>query len=129
MNKYVKRLTDEWLRHGKIIIAVDFDDTISPWKFHGEVDCEMVMKVLREASIVGSYIVVFTACRQDKHAGILEYCVNHNIRIDSINKSPIDLPYGNDNKIYANIFIDDRAGLDQALEILQQSINIIKQKI
>jgi len=35
--KHVERLALEWARHGKIIIAVDFDDTISPWKFRDTV--------------------------------------------------------------------------------------------
>ena len=31
---YLERLEEEWKMHGKIIVAVDYDDTISPWKMH-----------------------------------------------------------------------------------------------
>jgi hypothetical protein len=44
------------------------------------------------------------------------------LEIDGINKTPIDLPYGNDKKIYANVFIDDRAGLNEALNILEMAM-------
>lgn len=32
MKKYIERLTKEWIEHGKIIISVDYDDTISPYR-------------------------------------------------------------------------------------------------
>ena len=33
--------------------------------------------------------------------------------VDTINQNPLSLPYdSNDNKIYANIFLDDKAGLE-----------------
>ena len=44
------------------------------------------------------------------------------IEIDTINENPIDLPYGHNGKIYANIFLDDRAGLFQGMEILEQAM-------
>ncbi len=29
--KYTERLYREWIEHGKIVIAVDYDSTIFPW--------------------------------------------------------------------------------------------------
>lgn len=126
-NKYAKRLIDEWRQHGKIIIAVDFDDTISPWKLeHDVTDCKNVIDTLKVAKEVGAYITVFTACKEDRYPEIEGYCEAVGLNIDSINQNPIELPYGNHAKIYANIFIDDRAGLEEALKILSFAMYTIR---
>jgi hypothetical protein len=118
---YLERLVSEWKQHGKIIIAVDFDDTISPWKMEAVSDFENVIFVLKEAHYTGAYIVIFTACNADRFDDIRAYCKEKHLPVDAINQNPIDLPYGNHKKIYANIFIDDRAGLNESLEILQMA--------
>ena len=115
---YLERLEEEWKMHGKIIIAVDYDDTISPWKMHKS-NFRNVIEILKAAKITGAYIVIFTACNKDRYQEIMDYCLSNGLEIDSINETPIDLPYGNSGKIYANIFIDDRAGLNESLNILE----------
>lgn len=122
MNKYTKRLCEEWKQYGKIIIAVDFDDTIRNWKLNNNEIYEKVLDLLRKCKETGAYIVVFTACNEDRYPEILKYCSSHGIEIDKINQNPIELPYGNQNKIYANIFLDDRAGLEEALKILEDAM-------
>ncbi len=118
-NKYAKRLIEEWNQYGKILVAVDFDDTLAPWKLNTEEDCKPIFNLLALCKEVGAYIIIFTACNEDRYDEIKKYCYDRGLIIDSVNKNPIDLPYGNQNKIYANIFIDDRAGLDEACEILE----------
>lgn len=122
MQQYINRLIQEWNQHGKIIIAVDWDDTLYPWKFINN-DFDRVWKLLLECQITGAYIVIFTACNPDRYLEILNVCNNRELEIASINKTPIELPYGNNgSKIYANIFLDDRAGLEQSLEILEKAL-------
>jgi hypothetical protein len=115
---YLERLVDEWRQYGKIIIACDFDDTISPWKMTNS-DFKRVFNILKTAKETGAYVVIFTACKEDRYPEITEYCLKNGLMIDGINKTPIDLPYGNERKIYANVFIDDRAGLNESLAILE----------
>lgn len=123
MNKYINRLFEEWKMHGRIIIAVDFDDTISPWKFsEKEILNSNIDSILRKAKSIGAYIVCFTACDEDRHKEIKSRFKSLNIDLDTINQNPIKLPYGNQNKIYANIFLDDRAGLEQSIEILESAM-------
>lgn len=122
MSKYVDRLVKEWQQHGKIIIAVDFDDTISPWSLNSQEECTVVIEALKQAKEVGAYLVIFTACKIDRHIEIKEYCESKGVAIDGINESPLVLPFGNQNKIYANIFIDDRAGLAESLTILTEAM-------
>lgn len=121
MNKYTERLYQEWKQYGKIIIAVDFDDTISPWKFKDKEDLEKldrIIQTLRVAYETGAYIVINTSCNSDRYHEIEEYCEKVKLPINAINLNPINLPYGNNGKVYANILLDDRAGLDEALEML-----------
>lgn len=129
MDKYIKRLSKEWEEHGKIIIAVDFDDTISPWKLNDQKECDKIISALRDCKNVGAFISIFTACKEDRYEEIRKYCLSKELKIDSINQNPIELPYGNQNKIYANIFIDDRAGLNEALAILLESMYRQRAKI
>lgn len=125
-NKYVQRLFDEWKLHGRVVVGCDFDDTISPWKLANLDDCTKIMQIIRDAQNVGIYLTIFTACNEDRYEDILNYCRINNLRVDSINANPIDLPYGNNKKIYANIFIDDRAGLDQALDTLKEAMYLMR---
>jgi hypothetical protein len=120
--KYVDRLLNEWKQHGKIIIATDFDDTISTWRLQDSETCNIVIEILKQAKYTGAYIVVFTACKEDRYDEIKNYCKSKGLEIDAINKNPIELPYGNHSKIYANIFLDDRAGLNESLLVLQTAL-------
>lgn len=123
--KYIQRLIKEWLTHGKIIIACDYDDTISPWRFTTEEDLKFydnVIEELRYSKNVGAYIIIFTACDPNRYDEIINYCLSKGLIIDGINKTPVDLPYGKEgSKIYANIFLDDRGGLEESIQILYEA--------
>lgn len=123
-DKCVDRLVEEWKQHGKIIIGVDFDDTISPWRMHREDDIANlgISRILSAAHYTGAYIVCFTACNVDRYDEIKNRFKTLHLPLDSINTTPIDLPYGNNTKIYANIFLDDRAGLYESLKILETAL-------
>jgi hypothetical protein len=126
MKKYINRLLSEWITHGKIIIAVDYDDTISPWGFKSDEDLKYLDKtiqILKKAKETGAYLSIFSACDENRYEEIEKYCESKGLKIDSINKNPIEgLLYGHNGKIFANIFIDDRAGLNEALFILETAM-------
>ncbi len=126
LEKYIDRLTKEWLEHKKIIIGVDFDDTICPWSLNTTQECNYVIEKLKTYQEQGAYITIFTASSVDRYEDISNFCEQNGLMISSINKNHIDLPYGKNGKIYANIFVDDRAGLHQAIEILDESLNNVK---
>lgn len=126
MNKYIKRLYEEWTQHGKIIVAVDYDDTIKNWKMNDFETYDKVLDLVRKVKETGAYIVIFSACEKDRYPEITKFCESHGIQIDSINQNPINLPYGNQNKIYANIFLDDRAGLEESIQILETTMYMIR---
>jgi hypothetical protein len=127
MKKYVERLYKEWSQYGKIVIAVDFDSTIYPWPtIDNKEDRERVISILQVASNTGAYIVINTCSSPDRHVEIQDYCEKIKLPIDGINTNPIELPYGNHGKMYANIYLDDRAGLVQSLDILEQAMYLVR---
>lgn len=122
-NKYEERLLNEWKTHRRIIVAVDFDDTISPWGFKGnehEDDLQKTIKTIKIAREVGAYIFIWSSCTPDRFDYIKQYCKDLGLEIDAINDNPIELPYGKHKKIYYNILIDDRSGINESLSILEK---------
>jgi len=123
MIKYIERLTKEWLQHGKIILAVDFDSTLSPWEtIDNSEDIERCIGLVKQAQYTGSYIVIFTACNPERYSEILKHCESKGIHVDAINENPIVLQYGNQRKIYFNHLLDDRGGFLQAMDILETAM-------
>lgn len=123
----IDRLYTEYQKHKKLIVAVDFDDTLRDWHGRGT-SHELVINLMKRCKALGFYVVVFTASKPERHQFIKEYCTSKGIEIDSINKNPIDLPYGNDGKIYYNIFLCDRAGLRSSYYILEQVVGRIERE-
>lgn len=117
----VERLLGEYHEHKKLIVAVDFDDTVFDYHDKGRT-YDGVLDLLRRCQKLGFWIVLFTACAPDKRDEQRAYLTNHGVVIHSINENPIDLPFGNHGKIYFNILLDDRAGLGQAVEILTRVV-------
>jgi len=122
MNKYVKRLFEEWKQHGKIIVSVDYDDTLFPWKLDNKTDISRTIQLVQLARETGAYVVVFTASEPERHEEIQKYCESIRLPIDSINSNPIELPYGKNGKIYYNINLCDRSGLNEALNTLEEAM-------
>lgn len=121
----VDRLYKEYLSHKKLIIALDFDDTV--FDFHNKgYDYIDTFEVIHKCQELDFYIVLFTGTKPDKWAWQMQFLAERGIKIHSINKNPIDLPFGNDGKIYYNILLDDRTGLGQSIEILNKVIEKIE---
>jgi len=120
---YSNRLTAEWIKYGKIIIAVDYDDTLYPWDaFNNGRDRARTIKLVKRAQRLGCYVVIFTSSEKERYNEIIKYCTNIGINIDTINKNPIELPYGNTGKIFYNINLCDKSGLRSSINILKRAI-------
>ena len=127
MNKYTERLYKEWKQHDKIVIAADYDSTIYPWHtIDNKEDMDRVVRRLQVAHNTGAYIVIFTCSDPSRYEEIQKHCDSLNIPINGINTNPIDLPYGKHGKVYANIYLDDRAGLNEALNMLEEAMYKIR---
>lgn len=122
----IKRLYEEYKTHGKLIVALDFDDTIFDFHNAGHYyDC--VKTTIKRCQKLGFYVVLFTGTAKEKWPSQLEYLDKKGIHVTCVNQNPIPLPFGNDGKIYYNILLDDRAGLGQSLKILNEVLNRIEE--
>ncbi len=119
MKKDIERLVKEWIEHGKIVLAVDYDDTLFHWKYNSKEDCDKVMELVKWCKTIGAYIMIHTASNESRYSEITEYCISKGLFIDSINQNPIELPYGNEGKPYYNWQLCDRSGLDYAYTVLE----------
>lgn len=122
----LRRLMSEYKEHGKIIVAYDFDGTV--YDFHNE-GHEFPRTVgLIQAVRPYAHLVVYTASKEERFPFIKEYLETNNIPFDSINEIPKELNVPQGGKMYYNILLDDRAGLGQALDILDYFVELIKEE-
>jgi len=130
MDKYLQpysafeRLRAEYKKHGSLIVAVDFDDTL--YDFHKSgATYYRVIELVRELKKIGCYIIIWTG--NEDTSFIRRYCDKEGIYYDSINE---DAPYikNTARKVYANVYIDDRAGLSQVYSDLTRLVNEVKYK-
>lgn len=103
------RLEEEYKKYGKLIICVDFDDTL--YDFHKLGRRYNLMIKLLQRWRKYSEIYLFTGKGEDEYSAIQEYMETNNIPYDGINcdSSVISGSF----KTYANVYFDDRAGLRQ----------------
>jgi len=120
----VKRLYNEYKKHPRLIVACDFDDTVFDYHGGGE-NHERVLQLLRDCKKHNFYVVVWTASDPLRFPEMRTFLSDRGIKIDSINENPIPLPFGNHKKIYYNILLDDRAGLNSAVDTLETLLFLI----
>jgi hypothetical protein len=130
--RFIDVLINDYKEHGNIIVAFDFDDTIQPSK--GGISCEPVVKLLQVCSALGFTMICYTARTLNSDINMVkDTCKKLNIKCDYVNEESdaikAEREYEHDNKIFYNIFLDDRAGLVSAFEILLGFVNwFLKQK-
>lgn len=112
------RLLDEYHKYGeKFIIAFDFDDTIYDTHFNGwrYNNVESLLKKWQKHA----YLICWTASKEDRYPLIKRHLSDCGIRADAINENA---PWIEDRgrKIYANAYLDDRAGLEIILRALNE---------
>lgn len=116
----VDRLLKLYREHGKIIVGVDFDDTIFPFNdWCDEDNCANLRGLLR--NLKGSIILcLYTSSDSREIKYKLALMQEWGITPDYINSSPVKFDSG---KPYFNILLDDKAGLNEATQILNQFNN------
>ena len=122
---YIQKLFNDWINHGRIIICIDYDQTILPYQQFEKEICPIVVSTVKEAQKLGATLVLFTCRNGEMLEKAKTYCNSINLSFDQIN--PIDpfLPEYS-HKPYCNIMLDDKAGLPYSLFILQQVIELYK---
>lgn len=123
----VVRLWREWVKHGRLLVACDFDETVCA--FHGGTTHEMVLALLRRCSALSFHVYIFTASNPSRHDEMKTFMAANGIKVaDGINVNPISLPFGNWGKPYWNILLDDRSGLASAYQTLLAVVDRIERE-
>lgn len=116
----VNRLINDYHAHGSLIVAYDFDNTV--FDYHGDgLDCSNVIDLLRKAKDKGHILVCYTA--NEDLEFVKSFIKENNIPLDFINESPVK----SGSKIYYNILLDDRSGLESAFNQLEDFLNKTKE--
>ncbi len=118
-----ERLLAEYRRHGKLIVAYDFDDTV--YDYHQQDrSYAHVVALLKRCKELGFHLTVFTDLYDGKREVVTAYLAEYQIPYDGINETPDFVPFGHGGKPYYNILLDDRAGLPSAYSILLKVVEI-----
>ena len=121
-NKLVEeRLYDEYYKYTSLLVAFDFDNTIFDYHRTG---CEYpeVVNLLHKAKYLNCTLICYTGNPDEEL--VKEELDRLNIKYDYYNTSP--LMFG--VKPFANILLDDRAGLPSAFAALNNTLNKIEQE-
>jgi hypothetical protein len=116
----VNRLYDDYLKHGKIIIAYDYDNTVHDYH-EQDTQYTQVSNLLNKFRGYAKFIVY--TCKEDTPE-LRKSLTEKGLPFDTINQNILP-QYSNNNKLYYNILLDDRAGLPSAYETLLQTYHLI----
>lgn len=103
-----------------MIIAVDFDGTlcVNAWPEIGRPRSEVIDHV-RSARANGAKLILWTNREGERLQEALSWCADHQLDFDAVNENLPEMVrrFGGDSrKVYADVYIDDRAVLPEMYE-------------
>ena len=117
-----QRLEDEFKKYGKLIICVDFDDTIYDFHKLGRTYDDVINLLKRWEPY--SEVVVLTGNGESQYPIIEEYMKQIGLKYKGINCDS-SISFGG-RKTYANVYVDDRGGLPLVYNMLLTLISKIE---
>lgn len=109
-NESLRRLINDYRKHGSLVIAYDFDNTVYDYHNKGE-KYEEIIWLLRKLKSHNCELICWTA--NEDLGFIKKYLIDNDIPFDAINENPYFFKDKESRKIYYNALLDDRAGLQQ----------------
>lgn len=119
------RIRDEFLKYGRLIIAFDFDDTIFNTHNNEGWHYDKIIKLLQRWRPY-AYMICWSASTEARYPKMRDYMEWFEIPCDAINANA---PWIEERgrKIYANIYLDDRAGMNTSYWALERLISEIEE--
>ena len=114
------RLIEQYQKQECLIVAYDFDDTVSPYWCAGCTQVQSILRRLRDN--ISAYFIVYT-CNKD-HDKIKKFLDKNDIPYDSINENAPFAPQI-EGKLFYNVFLDDKAGLGEVVNTLDQFLYLV----
>lgn len=109
-----------------MILAIDFDSTICENEFPNiGTPIPNAFPVLKKLQQLGHQLILWS-CRSGKELNdAIEFCEEKGLQFDAINENVDNLNFETSNKIYADIYIDDRGinGIPDWIDIYKIIIN------
>jgi hypothetical protein len=131
--KLYERLKADYKKHGSIVVACDFDNTLFDLHNLGA-SFEKVKTLMRECNELGFKVFIYSASCAERFPKILDFCAQEKIKVEGINEDVAglfrkypDRDYSK-SKLYYNILLCDRAGLPSAYKTLRRLVDEIKGK-
>lgn len=120
-NNSSTRLIEEYNKYGTLVVAFDFDDTVYDFHKKGRIYSDLI-NLLQELKSINCYLICWTG--HEDEVFVRAYLQENNIPFDAFNENP---PFhkSTSRKVYANAYLDDRAGLKQVFEELHNAIKIL----
>ena len=117
------QLVRNYWKHGNVIVAFDFDDTIYDWHDKGD-KYPMMIDLLQDLSKdrENFKLMLFTSREGKALEEAIKYCVEIGIEPLWLNDNPIM----ETRKPFYNILFDDKAGLYQAYRAFKLFLKIIR---
>lgn len=122
-DRSVDRLLEQYRLHKTLIVATDYDDTIYDYHKKGFSYPKVIELLLQCQSLNFTLVMLTTVEDESKLKDNVEYCAKLGLRIKYVNEGPI-MPKA--KKPFFNIYLDDKAGLGQAYDILNQTVQLIR---
>ena len=115
------RLLEEYKKYNTLVVAFDFDDTVYDFHKKGRI-YQNVIDLLKKLKSVNCYLICWTG-QEDKEF-VTNYLKENQIPFDAFNENP---PFykSESRKIYANVYLDDRAGLKQVYDDLNKLVETL----
>ena len=107
-------------------IAIDFDDTLAKYDpaDPGEIGPPIFanIRLARRLQAKGHQLILWTCREGESLTKAVAWCEDHGLHFDAVNENihtePEVMRWPNSRKIYADIYIDDKAINAQAAEVL-----------
>ena len=120
-NFLLLRLIDQYKTHDRLIVAYDIDDTVRPYYSRPTGEIQSLLRMAKR--VLNAYLIVYTSNPNVEE--IVKFLNKNDIPYDSINENAL-FAVSPGAKIYYNIFLDDKAGLGQAAQILKELIDLVE---
>ena len=117
----LERLITQYKKQEQIVVAYDFDDTVRPMYCADCGHVQSLLRMLKEKA--NAYLIVFTS--NEDIESVENYLFNWEIPYDAINQNAPFVPF-KDGKIFYNILLDDKSGLGEVVNTLEQFLYLIE---
>jgi len=121
ISESVSRLVEDFYEYKNLYIAFDFDNTVFDYNNVGDTfpKLEKLLRYLKKHKEFT--LILFTANSGSRLDWIVDYCEEHGYTPDHINENPV---WPTVKPLYS-ILLDDRAGLNEAYQILLTTLKLL----